>query len=209
MGRAVGTIQPGDEKPFNAGGHYLTVVKSKELLEIELVRDHSTIETHLVKQGTTLYEKNFSSIVVKNEGSSAADVIIVTGVGKYRPSQDGGRVEIDTTGGSVPVTMDESQLNLQVNQQTTGAINNGLASVTLATGETKKLCDVNPLRKYVKMNILGLSDCEYVTVGGELVDDSSGFALERGVVNSEETTAALWAHNPNDDVVVWLMEVTD
>lgn len=210
MGKARGVIAAGVERPFSVSGNYLFVVASTEILEIELVRKSQTVETHFVKQGGGLYDKDFDSIVVKNEGASSSFVHIVTGQGKYSPSQSDSRVTVDTSAGSVPVTLDETQLNLQVNQQTTGATNNGLPKVTLLTGETKKLCNVNATRKYVKYNILSSSDCEYVTVGGSLVDAASGYALERGMVGADETTGELWVHNPQTETaVVWAMEVSD
>lgn len=208
MGKAVGTIQPGQERPFPIGGNYLTVVSTRQLLEIELVGRNDKIEAHLVKQGVTLYEKNFDSIVVKNEGAEATDIVLVSGVGKYSPSQDGGRVEVDTSGGSVAVTLDEAQLALQVNQQTTGDTLNGLAKVTIAAGVSAQLAPANALRKYLRINILSSSDTEYILLGG--ADANSGGALERGMVGFEETTGAVSAFNPSTDPVdVYLLEVTD
>lgn len=208
MGRAVGTLAAGQEREYSVRGNYLFVVASSQLLEIELMKRSSSLETHYVKQNGGLHKKNFDSISVRNSGSVETEIEIVTGEGEFSPSVSDAVVSIDTSRSSVPVSLDAGQLNLQVNQQTTGAVNNGLARVTLLQGETKKLCNVNGLRKYLKYNILSSSDCEYVTVGGSVVDAVSGYAMERGTYQTDETTGEVWAHNPNlETVEIWNFEV--
>ncbi|WP_018014109.1 hypothetical protein [Teredinibacter turnerae] len=210
MGKAVGTLAPGEERAFPVGGNYLQVIKTAQVLEIELVQNSYAYESHLLKQGAALHEKNFSSVVVRNEGNATTEIYISTGVGKFQPSQNDAVVTVDTSQGSVPVTMDEGQLNLSINQQITGSTNTALPRVTVEPGASAKICDadVSGNRKYVKYNILSSADCEYVTIGGSSVDATSGYALERGMLAVDETTGELWAHNPGAVAVdIWSVEV--
>lgn len=210
MSKIVDTLAVGQERAYPAGGNYLTVIRSLQLLEIDLVDRNGSIETHTIKSGT-LKNKKFQSVSIKNVGVASVDIVVVTGVGDIEASKDEAVVTVDTSAGSVPVTLDETQLSLQVNQQNSGATNNGLTKITLTPLSTQRLCEAKELRKYVKYNMLSSSNVEYVTVGGSMVDANSGYAMEVGTYQVDETRGELWVHNPSatETTEVWAMEVND
>ena len=214
MGRAYGVIQPGEMRPFGVHGNYLTVRKSRELLEIELISESETLETHYIQQGSSLLNKRFSSIVVTNQGESASEIEIITGVGQHTPSQDGGRVEvnggqvaIDTSAGSVPVTMDEGQLNFSISQLAFGDENTSLPRVIIPPNTSAQIAGVNNTRRYLRVT-LPSDAAGNITMGGAAVSENSGGLLEIGITEYLQTQAALFAHNPNAEAVtVYAMEV--
>lgn len=208
MSRVVDTLQAGQERAYQIGGNYLNVIKSGQLLEIELVRHSNVFENHFLKQGAGIYKKDFNSIVVRNAGDEEASIVLVSGAGSYSPSQSDSTVRVDTSEGSVPVTLDEDQLALAVNQQLTGENLVGLAKVTIAAGAVGALAAANPLRKYLRINVLSSAETEFILIGG--VDSNTGGALERGMVGCEEIRGAVSAFNPSAfPVDVYLLEVTD
>lgn len=103
-----------------------------------------------------------------------------------------------------------NQNELTVN--TTAVVENGndnadLPSIEIAAGSSVAVCIANTSRKYLRVSLL--SDAAgYVLMGKNTVDAERGGPIEPGQTSFEETTGALWVHNPQGEPVrVWLMEV--
>lgn len=104
-----------------------------------------------------------------------------------------------------------SQNNFNVTTTATvevGDDNAHLPKVAVAAGATVAVCTANAARKYLRVTLL--SDAAgYVLMGKSGVNGSSGGPIEPGQTSFEDTTGALWVHNPQSvSVDVWLMEVS-
>ena len=206
MGKVIDTLQPGQEKPYPAGGNYLTVVKSLELLEIDLINRSDSVESHVIKSGT-LHDKKFDSIVVKNLGASAVNITIVTGVGKITQSQDEAVVTVDTSGGSVPVTLDEAQLNVTISQNFVSDVVNNPGDVLAGAAATLAIA-ANANRKEVEI-CLPSDATNPVRIGNASVTASSGSILEPGTSKVFGCEAALYVirtASPDETVTVLELE---
>lgn len=225
MGRKTETLAAGAETTMSLGGNYLVVEKSGQPLEIELIHPDKTPEQHFVKQGSTLYKKDFKSIEVRNIGTASTSVEIWTGVGSYSASQGDVSVKIDGTAGAVPtnvqsipaIEIDDTvpvststvitnaagspvPVTLQSGSVTLNQsnISNGATSVpdaSIAATSTAKV--VTAAATNLRVRITNLSTTETMRVGcHNQVGASNGTPLAPGDTWENFTEAGVWVYNP-------------
>lgn len=198
------TLSAGGRQEFKVGyANYLYCYDQAGLVQVELMRDNSVLETHIVERLTLLDRRTFDSFRLKDKSGSSNAVRFFYGQGEYRVSADRSLVTIDDTD---PVDVNVSGGSVLVSEKIANQVSD-LADVTV-TSTAAIIAAADSTRLSIALSIPE-DEPNGIRIGGSSITASRGFYVPPGamVFLSMEDEALYAIRDGSSDVAVSLMEL--